>query len=83
MALTGAATLFFRDAVSGDWLRRSVGLDASAGGIVALPAVVTSLNSREILARGKLSDLFEQKKRERATPRGPPLGFRERGLISF
>lgn len=39
--------------------------------------VVTSLNSREILASGKLFDLFEEK-RERATPRGPPLGYGER-----
>jgi hypothetical protein len=60
----------------GNCLRRSVGLDASAGGIVpALPAVIKSFISREILASGQLSDLFEEKKRERATPRAPPLGF--------
>jgi len=41
--------------------------------VPALPAVVTSLNSREILASGQLFDLFEEKKRERATPRAPPL----------
>lgn len=44
----------------------------------ALLAVVTSLNSGEILASGKLSDLFEEKKRERATPRGPPLEIKGR-----
>lgn len=85
-------TLSFREGYPNSCLRPSVGLDtvllhisavaaASAGGIVpALLAVVTSFKSREILASGKLSDLFEEKKREHAIPRGPPLGFRERSL---
>jgi hypothetical protein len=57
-------------------IRAVVGAPAGAI-VVALSAADTRPNSREILASGEPFDLFDEQKRKRATPRGPPLGFRE------